>query len=288
MKLRQARRQSIRTHLDEIYDKFSSEEYLAKDPLGALDQGLSKKDLELSSFLIAGLSYGRVEQIYRSFEKLMKGLESILGSQNGAGIHQWLIENKDTLIRRESQKALKNWRHRLNTGEDIAELLTLLSPVLKNYSSLEAVFSASNASQMEERICAFSEKLSGGVNKNSRKTSEWKGTGSQWFYASPKNKSTCKRMLMWLRWMIRKDNIDLGLWNQSRSMQADLFWPIDTHIMTWAKSQRLSKRKTATWMSVLELTDVAKQINPEDPIKYDFALCQSGMQTFRSGSKSRR
>ena len=95
--------------------------------------------------------------------------------------------------------------------------------------------------------------------------------------------------MMWLRWMIRSDQIDPGLWVHALQDPAlpppsstRLFWPVDTHIFRWARERRILKRKSPNWAAVEEITRAFRALTPEDPVRYDFALCQEGMRRVRS------
>ena len=105
MKIHPNKLRSIHRKLELLYEEFSVEEHLCRDPLGALDRGLDPADLEILSFLIAGLSYGRVEQIYRSFENLQISLKALGCAANGAGVSGLLIETPTPELRKNSSKA---------------------------------------------------------------------------------------------------------------------------------------------------------------------------------------
>ena len=286
MKLHPNKLRSIRQKLERLYEEFSLEENLRGDPLGALDRGLDDSDLELMSFLIAGLSYGRVEQVYRSFHNLQSSLQLMGCAPNGAGIHSLLSTTPGAELKKNAKVSLKLWKHRLNTSSDMVDLFCILSAALKDRGSLSELFLQKKGESFQESLENFSSSLSGygkkiQVKQRSRKKGgRWEGTGPQWFFASPKDGSTCKRLLMWMRWMLRKDEVDLGLWNFPE-WRSQLLWPVDIHIQRWAVSEGLSERKSVSWKFCTELSSIARQINPADPIKYDFSICQAGMAAFR-------
>ena len=279
MKLHKNKILSIRRKLDRLYEEFAFEENLSKDPLGALDRGLSSSDLEISSFIIAGLSYGRVEQILQSFENYGACLPELGLTKNGEGLSEYLKTTSPAVVKSETNRAFKKWKHRLNTGRDLSDLFVSLSHNLQANDSLENLFSNNATDCFSEKLSSFSTELCKHAPIR-KKTSTWKGTGASWFFANPRDGSTCKRMLMWTRWMIRSDEVDLGLWRNS-NLISELLWPVDTHIHKWALHEKLTDRKTVSWKFCTELSDVAKQINFEDPIKYDFSICQAGMKAFR-------
>jgi len=286
---------SIRRKLDLLYENFSREEFLRSDPLGALDRTLSWDDLETLSFVLAGLSYGRVENIYRSYSTTLARLESLGIGKNGSGLAKWLDTTPPATQKRLLTKALRGWVHRLNSAADLRAVLMMIGGVRKKYSSLGALFvdtleNSKDSPNPRQALVTFCSRLDAHalefskppVRKNDG--SEWKGTGASWFYASPEQGSTCKRLVMWLRWMTRKDSIDIGLWSErfpKHAVQKNLFWPVDTHIHQWALREGITSRKSVNWAFVEELTTWGQSVCPEDPIRYDFVLCQSGMQAFR-------
>ncbi len=284
---------SLRRKLDRLYDELSREEFLVKDPLGAIDRSLPCEDLELLSFLIAGLSYGRVESIYGSFSSLLKRLSLIGIRDNGGGLACWLDETSPRQQKILLDRVLSGWVHRLNTARDLRDVLILLGNVRREHTSLAQVFVEASRGLGPENSKAvlvdFCQRLDAlgpaRKMKPSRRSPVWAGTGASWFYASPSQGSTCKRLLMWLRWMARKDSIDLGLWQDrfpQHRLQEYLFWPVDTHIHKWALQEGITSRRSANWALVEELTEWGRLLCPEDPIRYDFVICQSGMRLFRT------
>jgi uncharacterized protein (TIGR02757 family) len=264
---------------------------LSKDPLGALDRSLSWEDLELLSFIIAGLSYGRVENIYRSFASLLERLTLLGIRANGSGLSQWFDTTSPAEQPALLDRVLKGWVHRLNTANDLRDVLILLGRVRREHASLAQVFiEAKNASDSQSpkavlvEFCHRLDALAPSRKNSALKRSRWSGTSASWFYASPNQGSTCKRLVMWLRWMARKDSIDLGLWQDrfpEERFQENLFWPVDTHIHRWALHEGITVRRSANWGLVEDLTTWGRLLCPEDPIRYDFVICQAGMRRFR-------
>jgi uncharacterized protein (TIGR02757 family) len=101
-------------------------------------------------------------------------------------------------------------------------------------------------------------------------------TGFKFMFPLPEKSSACKRTNLFLRWMVRKDELDFGLWNGINKNQ--LIIPVDTHIARICKELRLTKRKNVSWPMAEEITNNLKKYDPIDPVKYDFALCHIGMR----------
>ncbi len=103
------------------------------------------------------------------------------------------------------------------------------------------------------------------------------------FFASPKKDSACKRMNLFLRWMVRNKDIDLGVWN--KIPPSKLIIPLDTHIAKISQCLGLTKRVSLDWKTAKEITESLKKLDPEDPLKYDFALCHQGISGLCRGEK---
>jgi uncharacterized protein (TIGR02757 family) len=100
--------------------------------------------------------------------------------------------------------------------------------------------------------------------------------GFKFMFPLPENGSSCKRMNLFLRWMVRKDELDFGLWNSISPSK--LVIPVDTHIARISTELGLTKRKNVSWKMAEEITENLKQFDPADPVKYDFAICHIGMR----------
>ena len=282
--LTSARAEELRKECEALYRKWHHAEFAEGDPLSLLDRTLSGEDLEILSFLVAGLSYGRVEQIQKSAKNLLLRLGGLGISGNGAGLSKYL---KTSFHAESVAAALKGWKHRLNTARDLEDLFVGLSKTLQNYDSLGALFASCFDESPQKQIEKFCAHLLRACPRRVRSKKVWRGTGAEWFFASPENGGTSKRLLMWLRWMIRgsatghRDEIDLGLWKDFAD-PSRLFVPLDTHIAQFALSRRLVKTKSPNWNVVAQLTKVFSELCPEDPARYDFAICQAGMRSFRA------
>ncbi|MBS1982918.1 MAG: TIGR02757 family protein [Bdellovibrionales bacterium] len=271
---------NLRPTLDQIYTEFSRAERLDRDPLGMIDRSLSPEDFELVSFVVAGLSYGRVDQIRKSSADLLRRLQTLgcgPAGQNTAQLLRLAVQNPDDSL----ERALDGWKHRLNTQGDMVQLLLTLGHLYCRKETLKSLYQKSLAESPSVTLTNFCFNLLSYAPKTSAQNipaQKWKGTGVAWFASSPADGGSCKRLLMWLRWMIRKDNVDPGTWNAPEWSQ-HLLCPVDTHIFQWARKQKITRRKSANWACVEEITAFFRQINPQDPVKYDFALCQLGMSS---------
>jgi uncharacterized protein (TIGR02757 family) len=280
------------TDLTRLYHTFNDPQWLRLDPLGIVDATLSPADFELVSFLVAGLSYGRFEQTRKSATALWQNLSSLGIEKNGSGLSSLLSASNQNFAL-EALEALGSWTHRLNLARDVAEILHCLSVTLKRHGSLCRTYQKCHHDSPRVQIEHFANELLEGKDSlpsQWRSTGPWKGTGAEWFVSSPKNGSSCKRLMMWLRWMIRSDHIDPGIWNSDlivddtlpNPRSSRLFWPVDTHVLNWAKKNKvLSLSASANWKSVEKITEHFRALHPDDPVQFDFAICHLGIVAHR-------
>lgn len=278
---------ALRNELEALYVQYNNKEFLNWDPLGRVDPDLPPEDFELVSLIAAGLAYGRVEQAMKSLSALLERISTLKIQKNGKGLAHYLRNHFD---KKTCGRHLKGWKHRLNTSHDIVLLFEGISLQLQNHASLCHVFQTCSNTNTKEQIEDFCEK----VAPLKQRPKGTKGTGASWFFASPSRGSSCKRLMLWLKWMIREDEIDTGLWVKSklvhkklpRPSSRTLFFPVDTHIFKWAQQRDITLRKTISWAFVEEITAFFRSLNPEDPAKYDFALCHEGILEYRKKDKT--
>jgi len=274
-----------RLYFEALYARFNDSTKLDSDPLVMVSSDLRPEDFELVSFIVAGLSYGRVEQIQKSVADLFLRLSRLGLGSNGAGLAKFLRNSENSRVA--MSPILRGWVHRMNTHRDLLDLFEKLSLLLKKHHSLCRCYQSFFRNDAKAQLSLFCAEL-GGSETPAKKPKVWRGTGASWFACSPESGSTCKRLMMWFRWMLRKDEIDPGTWHELFDPQlpapsaARLFWPIDTHIFQWAKREGILKRQSPSWKAVEELTSYFQKICPEDPVRYDFAICHEGMEKIRS------
>ncbi len=265
-----------------------------QDPLECVDRSLSSADTELIAFLVSGLSYGRVEQIKKSSYLLLHQLEKAkISFSGGQGLADFLKSETELEQRKIFEKALLGWKHRLNTSKDLVEVLLALGKILKTEKSLARLYqrSQNEFQNPKDQVQYFS--LSLFPELRTRKVrasfSKWQGTGKHWFAPQPNDGGTCKRLLMYFRWMIRKDHFDLGCWQDKNLLNSrwpppkieNLFVPVDTHVLKWANREKIVKLKSPNWNTVEAITEYFRKVNESDPLKYDFMICHEGMKVFR-------
>jgi uncharacterized protein (TIGR02757 family) len=259
---------TTREILESIYTRFHEPQYLGLDPVQYVREFEQPLDIEIAGLLASSLAYGRVETIRENICRVLK--------VTGKNLQDFV---RSTSFSRK-QKMLGGIKHRFNDGFDIALLLECSRKAIQSFGSLQALFlnglkpdDTTIKRPLDEfamRMRAWAVKKTGA----SRKSFEY-------FFPFPREGSACKRLNMFLRWMIRKnDGIDTGIWGSISP--ALLVMPVDTHVACMAQRIDLTTRMTADWRMAEEITGQLKKIDPSDPVKYDFSLCRAGMDDFRS------
>jgi uncharacterized protein (TIGR02757 family) len=255
--------------LEDLYRKFE-ESYLYSDPLGFVHKFNDPKDIEIAGFIAAGFAFGGVPQILKTLDKI----DGITGHK--------FYEFTFNFNAEEGLKLFKGFYYRFIKEKDIAALFLILSEILKRYGSMENFFlEGYNPSDinLKKAIESFCERA-----LNIADFSSIYGTKNlpersmvRFFFTSPKDNSPCKRINLYLRWMVRNsDNLDLGIWNNG-IQPYQLIMPVDTHIGRISRYIGLAKRKNPSFKMAEEITENLKKLDYSDPIKYDFAITRIGI-----------
>jgi uncharacterized protein (TIGR02757 family) len=242
----------MKAFLEGLYFVYNRRELVDPDPLVFLYRYDDLLDREVAGLVASCLAYGRVAQIMKSAEKVLAVM--------GQNPHRFLLRNK-----RDLSVFLRDFKHRFTTGEQIAGLLARTSEALREYGSLEGLLS---------ECLRKGGTFLGALNYFSRALSP-SGEGFS-LLAAPEGGSACKRLLLYLKWMTRRDDVDPGGWTVVAPK--DLIVPTDTHIHNIALQLGLTERKQADLKTALEITRCFACLTPEDPARYDFALSRFGIR----------
>lgn len=245
----------IREALDDLYDFFNHRRWVHPDPLEFLYEWDNTADREIVGMIAANLAYGNVKQILTSVSRVLERLP-----EPAHILKESSIKNL--------RKEFRSFRHRFTSGEDLVWMLECMSKTIRRHGSLENCFLEGMQPEEETVLPALSrfiEALAGGR----------KAVQSHWILASPWKSSACKRLHLYLRWMVRSDEVDPGGW--SRVPAAKLIVPLDTHMFRIARETGWTDRRQAGAATALEVTEALRKINPEDPVRYDFALTRLGI-----------
>jgi uncharacterized protein (TIGR02757 family) len=256
------RNAQIRNVLEKLYKRYNRRELISPDPLQFLYRYSDPTDIEITAFLASALAYGRVQQIEKSLTNLFERMDD--------SPHEFVI-NFD----KNKRRALKDFKHRFTTGDDISDLLTLFRTIIGKYGSIEQYFVRGYNTGDSNIIPALTKFCNSLLDIHAAGHKGQATRGLKYLLVSPAGGSACKRLNLFLRWMVRNDDIDTGLWKSID--RAKLIVPVDVHMSRLCKILGLYDRKTTSLSAAIEITESFAEIKPADPVKYDFALSRIGI-----------
>jgi uncharacterized protein (TIGR02757 family) len=257
-----AKPEKLRALFEGLYKKYNRKELIKPDPLQFIYRYSNPADMEIVGLLSACLAYGRVEQIQND-------LNDLLGRM-GSSPYEFAINftNKD-------RASLEDFKHRFNTGDDISDLLTLLKDVLAEHGSIEKYFLLGFNPAHENTIFALMRFCDSLLDKHRMAHQGHRSKGFAFLLAGPTLGGAAKRLNLFLRWMVRSDDVDAGLW---RSVdKSKLIVPVDVHIARLCRILGFHNHKNVSLKTAVEITRNFVLISPDDPVKYDFALSRIGI-----------
>ena len=257
----------LKAQLERLYRTFDLA-FLASDPLEFVHRYSAPEDREIAGLIASSLAYGKVAGIKRSVAR-------VLGAMGPSPYR--FTKRFDP---RRHREAFKGFVHRFNNGDDMACLLWFARQMIEEKGSIGGFFEKGYSKKdvnIKRALSAFSE---GALSLDSsaiygRKALAPKA-GVRFFFPNPRDGSPCKRLNLYLRWMVRRgDRLDFGIWKGVDP--AGLVIPLDTHVARISRNIGLSKRTSPDWRMAEEVTEALKRLDPKDPIKYDFAICRLGI-----------
>lgn len=253
----------LRVTLDRVYARYNHQQFIGSDPLQFAHRYADRSDVEIAAFLAAALAYGRVQQIERSLTQLFDRMDDA----------PYEFASRFDGRRR---ARLHSFKHRFTTGDALSDLLELFRHVLDEYGGLEAFFLRGYREEHANVLPALSAfcdslcRVYADLYRCARTPA-----GLNYLLASPSRGSASKRLNLFLRWMVRKDDVDLGLWTGVD--KAKLIVPVDVHMGRLCRILGLHDSKTATLATAVKITAGFARIESADPVKYDFALSRIGI-----------
>lgn len=249
--LKTGREKQIELILEETYRKYHRRQFVQPDPLQFLYNYPDLRDREIVGLLASSLALGRVNSIISIIESILSHLPSP-------------YENIMNLSEEELNHLFAEFKYRFYSHPDLVSLLMSIRKRVEQYGSLNACFLEyynDKDPSILPALEAFVEKLC--TEKNLK------------MMANPSKGSACKRLNLYLRWMVRSDNIDPGGW--TGIPQSKLLIPLDTHIFKISRMFKLTTRNDAGMKTAQDITEKLKKYDPYDPVRFDFSLTRPGI-----------
>jgi uncharacterized protein (TIGR02757 family) len=264
----------LKPALDRLYESFNYPDSAA-DPIQIVRRSKTARDREVVGLCASALAFGRVSSVLQSIERLVALMEGepaeyvrrFTPARNGA--------------------AFRTFVHRWTRGRDLVALLWVMRQMLDQSGTIEDFFLEGydlSAPDVQGALDSFSTRAMA-LDLRAAYGRVPKRPGVGYFFPRPSAGSGCKRLNLFLRWMVRRDALDLGTW--TRVSPAKLVVPLDTHVIRVGRCLRLTRYTSPGWRMARDITDSLRRLDADDPVKYDFALCHIGMMNacgFNRGS----
>jgi uncharacterized protein (TIGR02757 family) len=244
----------LKITLEKAHEDFLLNNEISADALEPALRFQNPQDKEFASFLCSILAYGKIVQVKRNIHAILDPM--------GDRPVTWLIEQSESYLK----KHLKNWKHRFNNSHDMLIMLLILQKIYSVHGSIEKFLRPSQYQNTTELLFAIRNNFYSLIPKNKKPKNSF-----HFFIPDPKLGSASKRMNLYLKWMVRDTEPDLGLWKSFSKNK--LLVPLDTHVFKQAKSLQIISRNVADLQTAIEITEFLKKLDSDDPTRFDFALC---------------
>jgi len=254
----------FRERLDRLYADFNHPES-AFDPIQVVRRYPRLDDREIIAFIAAGLAFGRVASVVASIEAVCQ----VLGPSPAAAVRSF-DPARDA-------GPLEHLVHRWIKGRDLVALLWILRQMLEEAGSLEAFFArgwSAEQADVSESLESFSTRARA-IDLRPAYGRVPRAPGVHFFFSRPSSGGACKRINLFLRWMVRRDGVDPGGWRTP--LPGQLVIPLDTHTIRAGRCLRLTRRVSPGWKMAADITSTLRTLDAGDPVRYDFSLCHLSM-----------
>jgi uncharacterized protein (TIGR02757 family) len=256
---------ALRQPLDRLYREFDYDTRIGRDALQFPLRYADAADREVVALLTACLAYGRVDL----FGRALDGVLAVMGPSPAAFVRDF-DPGRDA-------GAFAGFLYRFNRPPDVVAFCVAARDLLARYGTLEKCFAAGDAEPagpigpaLERFALAFLEADLRDVFPRGRRS-----RGYRHLFPLPSSGGPCKRLHLFLRWMVRRERPDLGLWTSISPSR--LLMPVDTHVENMSRAIGLTRRRSRNWKMAEEITAKLALLDAADPVKYDFALCHTRM-----------
>ncbi|MEO8377306.1 MAG: TIGR02757 family protein [Candidatus Sumerlaeota bacterium] len=274
-----SRDEQLHRLFEQLYVKYHRADFLPGDPLHFAHRFVHGEDREIAALLAAAFASGNIKSILAVLDQFQR----IMGTSPA----KWLREHEP----RELRGAAKNVYHRWVQPQDVEVLLAMLGSALRQHGSLGNLWRVLDDDEEETVLPTLTKFVDAiqsqpiaplAVRARTNAKSHTLPSITSILLTSPSRGSACKRMNLFLRWMVRpNDGVDLGLWSSFVS-SSRLVMPVDVHVLRLARKLRLTRRTVADQRAAEEITRRMRRISPDDPCRYDFSIIRAGIEELRT------
>ena len=247
---------NTKLYLDKLVSQYENEDFIKDDPIQFIHRFKNKKDIEIAAFIASMFAYGKREVF-------IKKLNILFEKMNEKPLDFVLSYSTDNHI-------LDDFDYRFSAGVDIAQIVLILKELYSSGQTLETLFK--HGYQQTHTIKGM---LQNAVDYFYARVTLPVSKGFYHLLPNPAKNSACKRLNMFLRWMVRDGGVDLGLWHFID--KSELIIPLDVHVAKVSRALGILNRKQNDYQAAVELTGKLKEFCPDDPVKYDFAMFGYGV-----------
>ncbi len=254
----------LRPKLDTLYAEFNAR-HSVNDPVWFAHKCPRPADQEVVAFIASALAFGRVQSVINSIDGMLR----VMGRSPAVFVRRFDPSRDRTCF--------DHLVHRWTNGADFAALVWLMHQMIESHGSIEQFFThgmADDAIDVGDALQSFSTRALALDVRAVYGRSKPK-PGVAYFFSRPSSGGACKRLNLFLRWMVRHDHVDLGVW--TRVSPAQLIVPLDTHVIRVGQCLRLTALRSPGWRMAADITRSLREIDPVDPVKFDFSICHLGM-----------
>jgi uncharacterized protein (TIGR02757 family) len=259
---------SLSERLDALYHDYNCVDS-ASDPIQKVRPFRDPADREIAGFCAGALAFGRVASVLNSIDTLF----AVMGPSPAAFVRRFAPEA--------APPELRAMVHRWIRGDDVVALLWILRQMLERAGSLEGFFLEGYRDNHEDIGAALDSFSTRALALDIRRAYGRvpRRPGVCFLFPRPSAGSACKRLNLFLRWMTRSDEVDLGVWTHvpDGKLAGKLIVPLDTHVIRLGRCLRLTRYTSPGWKMAADITASLRKLNPADPVRFDFSLCHVGM-----------
>jgi uncharacterized protein (TIGR02757 family) len=271
------RREVLKARLDALVATFDVS-HLRPDPLELVHRFSEPGDQEVAGLLAASFAYGRADIVVRNVGAVLDRM----GDSPARFV-------RDEFSARSAQRTFDGFSHRFHKTSDLVALLAAISGAIREHGSLGELFARFDDPSLPD-VSRTLDHFADALVESARGTRGIRLDGKaerslRYLVSAPRDGSACKRMNLYLRWMVRRTPPDLGLWQFVDPSR--LVMPLDTHVHRIATFLGLNDSRSASWKTARRLTDALARFDPADPVRYDFAICRLGILDLCSRRRSR-